>query len=58
MDSHTHAATLLGVDLAKAVVAHLVHEAVLQHLGSTSVHTELASLGEVVGLLCTRAVAH
>ena len=33
--------TLLDVDLSKAVVAHLVHEAVEEDGGALSVHSEL-----------------
>lgn len=43
--------TGLGVDLAEAVVAHLVHEAVEQHRGALAVDAELARGGVVVVLL-------
>ena len=53
--------TLLGIDGAKAVVAHFVHEAVEQDLGATLIDTELARRGvvivflDVLALLCAAA---
>ena len=51
--------TGLCVDLAKAVVAHLVHEAVEQNRRALAVHTELPGGGVVVVLFdvlaCIRA---
>lgn len=43
--------TGLGVDLAKAVVAHLVHEAVEEHWGALAVDPKLPRGGVVVVLL-------
>ena len=43
--------TLLSVNLSKAVVAHLVHEAVEQRGGALLVDTELSLRGVVVMLL-------
>lgn len=47
----TQGLTGLCVDLAEAVVAHLVHEAVEQHRGALAVHSELPGGGVVVVLL-------
>lgn len=47
----TQGLTGLSVDLAEAVVAHLVHEAVEQHRGALAVHPELPGGGVVVVLL-------
>lgn len=46
----TETLTGLGVDLAEAVVAHLVHQAVEQNRRTFPVHAELASGGVVVVL--------
>ena len=43
--------TLLGVNQSKAVVTHLVHEAVEQHRGASLVYTELSLWCEVVRFL-------
>lgn len=43
--------TLLGVNRAKTVVAHLVHQTVEQDLGTTPVDTELSSRSVVIMLL-------
>ena len=43
--------TLLGVNRAKTIVAHFVHQAVEQDLGTTPVDTELSSRGVVIMLL-------
>lgn len=57
-------ATLLGVNRAKTIVAHLVHQAVEQDLGTTSVDTELSSRGvvimllDVLALLCATSNTH
>lgn len=42
--------TGLCIDLAEAVVAHLVHEAVEQHRGALAVNSELSGGGVVVVL--------
>ena len=49
--AHSARLTLFGVDLPKAVVTHLVHEAVEQYRGPFPVHSELALRGVVVLLL-------
>ena len=43
--------TLLGVNRAKTIVAHLVHQTVEQDLGTTPVDTELSSRSVVIMLL-------
>lgn len=48
--NYTYSLTLLSVDLAKPVVAHLVHEAVKKNRRSLAINSELSLWGEIVRL--------
>ena len=56
--------TLFGIHRAKSVVAHFIHEAVEQDLGTTFVDTKFTSGGvvivflDVLALLCATANTH
>ena len=43
--------TLFSVHLSKAVVAHLIHEAVEEYRGALAVHTKFSLGSEIIGLL-------